>query len=134
MIQFSGKTDANGFTLLEVVIAFAILSLSAVVLFGGFSAALGTAERADRIGRTESAARSIMARLGADIPLRAGQTTGGFAGGSWVLGITPESETDDTPGRSSWALYHVTLDLESSGAGSSMRIETLRVGKREDAE
>lgn len=122
-------TEADGFTLLEVVIAFAILSLSAVVLFGGFSAALGTTDRADRLSRTESAASSILARLGTEIPLETGQRTGKFERGTWTLTVTPQDKRDGTPGESSWALYHVTLELKPSNTGNIVQIDTLRVGK-----
>lgn len=78
-----------GFTLIEVLVALAILALTFTFAYRAFSGGLG---RLSDDGRTESAvllARSQLARVGRDIALSDGEVDGRAGGFSWRIGITP---------------------------------------------
>ena len=79
-----------GFTLIEVLVALAILAITFGFAFRAFS---GGAYLLDRDGYEERAvlrARSELARIGRDIPLQDGETDGRSAGGfAWKVTITP---------------------------------------------
>lgn len=58
-----------GFSLLEVVVSLAILSISGSVIYGIFSAGLGQAAHAEDYTRALLLAESTIARLGVDLPV-----------------------------------------------------------------
>lgn len=59
----------RGYTLLEMVIAFAILALSLGVLYESFSMTLKYSEKARNLSRAELLAESVKERLGIDLSL-----------------------------------------------------------------
>jgi prepilin-type N-terminal cleavage/methylation domain-containing protein len=76
------RRDA-GFTLIEMIVSLAIVSLFLVALFRGASDGMGNAETADRYLRATIIARSRMAESIA-LPTIAPGQTGGIEGGySW---------------------------------------------------
>jgi general secretion pathway protein I len=60
---------ARGFTLIEVLVAFAILAVSLVVLMRAFSAGLDSIERSERHATATLLARSTLEQVGITIPL-----------------------------------------------------------------
>lgn len=66
----------NGFSLLEILIAFAILALSLGILLKIFSAGVNTAGVAEEYTTAVQIAESLMAGTGIEAPLRAGETNG----------------------------------------------------------
>ena len=66
----------RGFSLLEVLVAFVILSLVATALFRLFSGALGNASAADDYSRAMLVAESVLAEAAAGQPLRETTQTG----------------------------------------------------------
>jgi general secretion pathway protein I len=73
--RFHSRSDRNGFTLVEVLVAFAILALTLVVLlqaFGGGLRAVGTSER---YLMATMLARSVLDDVGIETPIMAGETS-----------------------------------------------------------
>jgi len=66
----------RGFTLIEVVVAFAILALSLGALYQSFSVTLRQSQRIEKRELALLEAQSLLARVGKDLPLRAGTTAG----------------------------------------------------------
>jgi general secretion pathway protein I len=66
----------QGFSLLEILIAFFILALSLGILLKIFSAGVNTAAVAEEYTAAVQIAESLMARTGVETPLRAGQARG----------------------------------------------------------
>lgn len=82
--------DCRGFTLIEVVVAFAILSISLGVLLEVFAGALRNADLAGRYGQAALLAQSELERLATQGPLVEGVETGEFGGGyRWERLVEP---------------------------------------------
>jgi len=66
----------QGFSLLEILIAFSILALSLGILLKIFSAGVNTAAVAEDYTAAVQIAESLMAKTGVETPLQAGQDSG----------------------------------------------------------
>jgi len=79
-----------GFTLMEVLIAFAILSVSMGALMLAFSDGLRMTGRSVTISTATLQAQSLLDAVGRSIPVRQGQVTGVLEDGShWNVSIEP---------------------------------------------
>jgi general secretion pathway protein I len=126
------RRSASGFTLIEVLVALGILALSASAVFAAISNGLRDVRQADAGARAGLLARSLLARVGADIPLREGETEGQFAQGvRWRLRLLPFGDAGD---RRLWpvAAYTVRAEVSWRDAGQmrSITIETLHLGPK----
>jgi general secretion pathway protein I len=80
----------QGFSLLEILIAFFILALSLGILLKIFSAGVNTAAVAEDYTAAVQIAESLMARTGVETPLRAGQARGLENGRyQWSVTVSP---------------------------------------------
>jgi general secretion pathway protein I len=109
-----------GFTLLEVMVAFAIAALASLVLFRG---GLDGAANARAAARTEEAitrAESRLASVGTLTPLRAGTFNGDDGGGfAWRLVIAPAARSGI------FVLYKIVLT--ETYDGRTIRLSTARL-------
>lgn len=84
----SGRRREAGFTLLEILIAFIILALALGALLPSFSNGLRSVGISATHITAMMQARSIIDRVGLDIPLQDGEVSGTAAGGiEWVVRI-----------------------------------------------
>ena len=130
----------SGFSLLEVLVAFAILAVSLGVLMQIFSRATLTTLVAAQYSRAASLAEARLATVGSAIPLREGATSGepedGFA---WELGIVQTQLTAEAPGASLTAPeppvtpYRVTVSVlwRDGIRVRRLSLSTLRLGERQ---
>jgi general secretion pathway protein I len=94
---------ARGFTLLEVLIAFAIAALSLTALAQIFSNALSATERAGGVTHATLIAQSKLAQLGTTFPIEESVQTGEEQNGvyRWQVTISayepPKLESADAP-------------------------------------
>lgn len=89
------RRSDRGFTLLEVLVAFAILTVALGALLLAFSDGLRTTERSATISTATLQAQSLMEEVGTSIPVRRGQVKGVLEDGSvWEVSIEP-LETDE---------------------------------------
>lgn len=123
----------RGFTLLEVVVAFALLALALTLLLGSLSGAARQVRQAGDASRASLHAQSLLAGVGVGEPLRPGRSQGRFEEGRyrWTLEIAPY----DKP-RAAGALLDpyaprlLALDLAVSwgdGPDQRLRWQTLRL-------
>ena len=63
----SRPSHSKGFTLLEVLLAMAILAVIMTVIYASFSTAGNNVEQAERLRDETDIARTLIARLSADI-------------------------------------------------------------------
>jgi len=112
----SGETgiDAHrqrGFTLLEVLVAFVLLSLTLGVILQIFSGGLRNAAAAAHYTKATVVADSKLAMLGAEFPLTEGEMSGEEGIYLWRMTIKPEVDVNalDNPTAGRYQLYSVTL-------------------------
>lgn len=98
MIPFRIQLDKQqGFSLLELLIAFSILALSLSILLKIFSSGVNTAAVAEEYTAAVQIAESLMARAGVETPLQLGETAGEENEKyHWVVTVSPyEFNPDD---------------------------------------
>ena len=81
----------RGFTLIEVIVAFALLAGALTLLVGALSNASRQIRHADDAGRAALHAQSLLATVDAGEPLRVGTREGEFDQGRyrWSLQVSP---------------------------------------------
>ena len=105
-----------GFTLLEVLVAFAIAALALGVLFEGAVGGIRSTRVADRTAEALSRAQSHLAAVGEGIPLGPG-TQGGDDGGGYRWSVRIRTARAASTGTTRVVLYAVQV-TESWGEGS----------------
>lgn len=122
----------GGFSLLEVLVAFAILALSLGVLMQIFSRATIATVTSSQYSQAASLAEAVLNDVGFEIPLeegsRSGQSEAGFA---WEVTIVP-LEFGDALGVAPTATpYRVnaTVIWADNGRARRFALSTLRLGK-----
>jgi general secretion pathway protein I len=123
----------SGFTLIEVLVALAILGISLAVLLHIFSESLHRARESQAEMTASALAQSLLADAGHSLPLRPGDTTGELPNGySWRLHIEPYGSDED---RKSWQMGAVAISASVSwndgGQRRSMTLTTLRAVPKE---
>jgi len=84
------RKKQNGFSLLEIVIAFSILALSLGILLKIFSGGVNSAIVAEDYTVAVQVAEGLMARAGTEIPLVATEESGVISDKyEWLLAISP---------------------------------------------
>lgn len=124
--------NQSGFTLLEVIAAFALLALALTLLLGTLSGATGQLRGADQAGRAAMHAQSLLAETGVGAALLPGVRTGEWEGGRyrWRLQVAPYVDPARpapaaTPGRP--RLLELQLDVRWGEArGQSLQLRSLR--------
>jgi general secretion pathway protein I len=85
------KRKSQGFTLIETVVAFAILGLTLGVLYSAFAGALNRSRHDARLLEGILIAQSLLARAGSEYPLRSGSVRGGWNSYNYELTQQPLS-------------------------------------------
>lgn len=80
-----------GYSLIEVIVAFALLALAMTLLLGSLSGAARQVGMADGYGRAALYAQSLLAVAGVEAPLVAGRQQGQWEQGRyrWSLQVSP---------------------------------------------
>lgn len=133
---------ARGFSLLEVLVAFVILSLVATALFRLFSGALQNVSAADDYSRAVLVAESALAGAAATRPLHEATANGSADEGriEWTTKVAPftpagisadlERVAETMPTR----LYRITAEVmfpAPAGGKRTYALATTRIGPRE---
>jgi general secretion pathway protein I len=121
-----------GFSLLEVLVAFAILALTMGVLLQIFSRALSTTAVSGSFARAAELAEATLARAGVETALEQGDYSGEAGGGfTWTLRITPIDVSDLFPDQTPpVSTYRVTATAywQDGSAERHLSLATLRLG------
>ena len=130
----SARRGQDGYTLIEVIVAFALLALALTLLLGTLSGAVRQVRWSGDAGRAALHAQSMLDTVGFGSPLEPGRRDGEFEGGRyrWSLAIAPWDEPlpPDVPHAPAGnRLYEVALLVQWGGGGARERLElrTLRL-------
>ena len=124
----------GGFSLLEVLVAFAILALSLGVLMQIFSRATIATVTSSQYSQAASLAEAVLNDVGFEIPLeegsRSGQSEAGFA---WEVTIVPLEfgdalDVDVAPTATPYRV-NATVIWADNGRARRFALSTLRLGK-----
>jgi len=126
--RFRSSNEAGGFTLIEVLVAFAILALVLTALLQAFSAGLRGGNVAERRLMATMLARSVLDDVGAETPIVAGERSGEIDDGyRWIIRISP-SETIPPVTDGEWVQVPYEVAVEVSWNGEPMTtLTTLRL-------
>ncbi len=123
------RKQNSGFTLIEVLIAFAILAMVLGVVFRTLSTGLSHERTAGLVTARVLEARSILERLGADIALEEGTIEGRLATGEpWSLTVSlldPAAGDETDPGPLNAYLAELSIRGDD---GRMLRLQTLKLG------
>jgi len=125
--QAAPVRDNAGFTLIEALVALAIVAV-ALTSIGGLIAtsARGASSIEARLTRLETA-RAIMSALPARDQLIPGTLSGDIAGHHWRLDVLPFASEDVTPqSRSKWVPRTVVITIKAPD-GAEMKVNTVRL-------
>ncbi|MEN5062310.1 prepilin-type N-terminal cleavage/methylation domain-containing protein [Luteimonas sp. TWI1416] len=130
----AGRGQA-GYTLIEVIVAFAVLGLGLMLLLGTLSNGTRQVRWSADAGRAALHARSLLDGVGLSIPVAPGQRTGSFEDGRyrWTLAMAPYVDPDLPPAaplaQGGPQLYELTLAMDWGEAGPRERLQlrTLRL-------
>ncbi len=122
----------NGFTLLELLVAFVILSLAVAVLMRSFGQDLRSATVTGDYTTATLHAESILAGVGVDQPFGDGDRSGEFKDGyRWHVGIQPYQDPNGPPSRENAGITAdrvvVTVSWGSRSSPHTIRLQTLRL-------
>jgi general secretion pathway protein I len=140
------RQSQRGFTLIEVIVAFAVLAMALGLLLGMLSRGLGQVKQAGNETEATLHAQSLLDTLGTLGPIAPGATDGDFEDGRyrWRLQVAETRDPAPPPppapgeplppaqpptGLAVPVLYRVALDVQWGAAGPRQRLhfETLRL-------
>ena len=123
----------RGFSLIEVLVSFVLLSMSLAVILQIFSTNLRAVDSVGKQNRALILAESKLAGLGNEIPLAPGELSGESGAFNWQLKVSPFIDDAGKDSGIIHELYEVAMTVNwERGAGSSgIELRTLRVGAAE---
>ena len=126
------RRAAKGFSLIETLVALAI----AAVVINGFYSALSTGtlleRRASDQAQTMFVASHVMDRVGVDIPLRLGNSSGQMGDLTWQLVISNQQPADMQLGTiydNELIFVSVSVTDETAGRAAPVTLRAIRYGQ-----
>ena len=125
--------SSGGFSLLEVLVAFAILALSLGVLMQLFSGGMRNTLVSDGYSRAVELAESTLALAGTEIPLEPGGHSGEEKGLRWQLNIQPYPPQELLAPPEHIEAFHVSVRVtwDDADRDRSVVLDTLRLARAE---
>ncbi|MFD0739092.1 prepilin-type N-terminal cleavage/methylation domain-containing protein [Lysobacter koreensis] len=119
----------RGYTLIEVIVAFALLALALTLLLGALSGAVRQVRWSGDAGRAALHAQSLLDQVGVGQALEPGQRDGEFEDGRyrWSLAITPWADRALPPAATrdpaAMKLYELALSVQWGDGGPRERLQ-----------
>jgi hypothetical protein len=120
----------RGFTLIEALVAFVILTLSMGSLMQGLGGGARNESRGDFLLRASRQGRSQLEGLGAATPLAPGETSGRYGDGlAWRLSVRQirDAAGADGMGRTIAYLAQLTVRRPGGGTAESLTLTTVKL-------
>jgi len=131
-MNVSYRISQQGFTLIEVLVAFVLLSLTLAVILQIFSGGLRNIGATEDYTRAMVLAEAKLAQLGSEIALETGETGGENDIFNWRLYVAPyQGESVEIEGaESAVQLYDITLNVQwrQGSRRPQISFRTLRTG------
>lgn len=126
----NGHRRQTGFSLIETLVAFVLLSSALAVILQLFSSGLAGTLRAENHSRAMVLGDGLLAALGREEPMQPGQREGSSGPLHWRMQITPAAAGDDGDAPGDWALYRIDLTLlwPQGTRQQTLHLATLRLG------
>ena len=131
------RRRAAGFTLIEVILAFALLALGLTILLGVLTGATKQVRWADDAGRAAMHAQTLLAQQNVGVPLQRGHTEGDWeqARYRWTLDVAPwrdpsivsENPQPVDPGAPQMLSLDLRVQWGDGAPRNRLRIQTLRL-------
>jgi general secretion pathway protein I len=120
--------DEAGFTLLEVLVAFAILAVAMAAVLQAFGGGLDGARRSEELSQSLAVARSTLDRVGTELPIAPGLRSGEADGVAWQVSIARRKSALDQlkDVERPYALFDVVVTVVEPGA-APVSLATVRV-------
>ncbi|HYH17485.1 MAG TPA: prepilin-type N-terminal cleavage/methylation domain-containing protein [Azospirillum sp.] len=120
------RKDA-GFSLIEVLVALAVLAVVAGAGWQAFATGIAATTQADRRARAVTVAEALLAGALVQRPLKVGERNGAEQGFRWTVSVRPQHDPDTAwlPSRG-LALYAVTATVRWEG-GRELTLSTLKL-------
>jgi general secretion pathway protein I len=122
------RRSQRGYSLIEVIVAFALLALALTLLLGTLSGASRQVRWSGDAGRAALHAQSLLDTVGVGEPLQPGQRSGEFDAGRyrWTLQVSPWSDppvagAPDAP--AAQQLYELALTVQWNDGGPRERLQ-----------
>ena len=129
----------QGYTLIEVIVAFALLAAALTLLLGTLSGATRQVRWSGDASRATLHAHSLLDTVGITEPVKVGERTGDFDDGRyrWLLRISRWEDPASTNGRQepdnpeTQVLYQLDLDVRwgRGGKGERLQWQSLRLSQ-----
>ena len=120
--------SAPGFTLIEILVALAILAVILAVFAQVLSGSVLSSRRIDAETQALLVARSTMERIGRDLPLQPGATSGKLAGGGrWSLRISPATVAGRPPANLTGVTTYLIVLTVTKPPFSPIMLTSLRI-------
>lgn len=127
------RNQSRGMTLIEVLVAFVVLSVTLAVILQIFMGGMRNARLADSYSRAVFLAESKLAAVGVEQLLVAGEDAGQMGGMQWRVRITPADDGGAAdrlllPVR----LYQISVNVvwSEDGRDRQVLLESARLGGR----
>jgi prepilin-type N-terminal cleavage/methylation domain-containing protein len=112
-----------GFTLIEVLVAFAIVALVLAGIYQALAGAYRGETRAQVQERVLALARAHLEAIGIEQPLEPGETTGTYHTGlAWHLTVAPVAPLSDKG-----QAFHIVLETQGADGRPLLRLETFKL-------
>lgn len=130
-----GFREDEGFTLVEMLVAFVIMAVVAAMLYRGLSSGLRASKAADGSEAALLVAKARLASLGVETPLQPGTQEGRDGDVAWEIATRPYIAADgaDRAARQKafWATVTVSWRDRRGAQPRSLRLTTLKLGRAE---
>jgi general secretion pathway protein I len=125
----------RGYTLLEIIVAFAVFGLALTLLLGTLSGGVRQVRWSADVARAALHAQSLLDEVGVGEVLAPGRRDGEFEGGRyrWVLDVAPYADRDRTSGQPVDPFAPQLLQLQlvvswgEGGARERLQLQSLRL-------